>query len=122
VVLDGRVLAVDEAGLVETLTERIGTACYERPAVDEADDRHRCLLCAHDQWPRSSGQTNTMPISGANAETGLLIWADGRSNLRLLAPLVWEAFAAGASVGVKDAGLEQDTIRTLALSVTAGWS
>jgi hypothetical protein len=50
-VLDGRVLAANEAGLVETLTERIGTARYERPSLDEADDRQRTLLRTRGERP-----------------------------------------------------------------------
>jgi hypothetical protein len=52
-VLDRRVLALDVAGFVESLTERSHLAHrgVRRPAADEADDRHRRLLRARWQWP-----------------------------------------------------------------------
>jgi hypothetical protein len=51
VVLDRHILTIDVAGFVETLTERSGTARIGRPAVDEADYRHRRLLRARRERP-----------------------------------------------------------------------
>src|SRR5262249_44600870 len=55
VILDRHVLAVDIAGLVEALTECSTKACgfLGRPAGHEADNRHRRLLRARRERPRS---------------------------------------------------------------------
>ena len=54
VVLDGHVLALDVAGFAEAHAERRGVArrVLGRPAVDEANHRHRRLLRARRERPR----------------------------------------------------------------------
>src|SRR6516165_1493693 len=54
VVLHCHVLALEVAGFVEAFTERSGLArgVPSRPAVDEADDRHRRLLRLRPERPR----------------------------------------------------------------------
>src|SRR6516225_9257211 len=51
-VLDHHVLALDVAGFVEAFAERSVRGVLGRPVADEADDRHRWLLCTHRERPR----------------------------------------------------------------------
>src|SRR5262249_22910832 len=51
-VLDRHILTPDEAGFVEALIERRGTARINRQAADESDNRHRRLLRPRRQRPR----------------------------------------------------------------------
>src|SRR5262245_14530960 len=51
-VLDRHILTPDEAGFVEALIERRGTARINRQAADESDNRHRRLLRTRSQRPR----------------------------------------------------------------------
>src|SRR5262249_19599222 len=55
VVLHCDVLTFDVAGFVETLTERghVALRGLGRSGIDEAHDRHRRLLCARRERPRS---------------------------------------------------------------------
>src|SRR5262249_50722852 len=67
-VLDRHVLALDEAGPVETLTERIGTGPIVRPAVDEADDRQHGLLCTRRNRPRRHAAESSDELAPSDAE------------------------------------------------------
>src|SRR5262249_13208993 len=55
-ILDGRVLTVDVAGLLQTLAERGHVRCIpvRRCAVEETDHRHCRLLRARRERPRRS--------------------------------------------------------------------
>src|SRR5262249_3703248 len=73
VVLDPHILTIDVAGFVETLTERSGTARIGRPAVDEADHRHRRLLRPRRQRTccrRTAEHDELAPSHGAHPRPG----------------------------------------------------
>ena len=55
VVLDDHVLALNVAGFAEAFSERgrMSSGAIERPTADEAYHRHRRLLCARRERPRS---------------------------------------------------------------------
>src|SRR5262245_60129814 len=55
-VLDGHVLALEVARFAKAFTERacMARGAIERPTADKADHRHRRLLCARRERPRSS--------------------------------------------------------------------
>jgi len=56
-ILDGDVLALDESGLVQTMSERTdkGLGAGRRRGAEETDHRHRGLLRAHSERPRRRG-------------------------------------------------------------------
>ena len=70
-VLDRHILALDEAGLVETLTEGIDIARNRRRSVDEADHRQCPLLGLRRERPRrrAAERGDEFTPSKANAQS-----------------------------------------------------